>query len=69
MMTSCLKSFRVIKEKEDQGYSYDVANASFELLALEILGEMPSYFTVKRYRVGVERRKNNIINQFLYPRR
>ena len=49
---------RVIKEKEDQGYSYDVANASFELLALEILGEMPSYFTVKRYRVGVERRKN-----------
>ena len=49
---------RVIKEKEDQGYSFDVAGASFELLALELLGRMPSYFNVKRYRVGVERRKN-----------
>ena len=49
---------RIIKEKEDQGYSYDVAGASFELLALKLLNQMPIFFNVKRYRVGVERRKN-----------
>ncbi len=49
---------RVIKEKEDQGYSYDVAGASFEILALKLLDKMPSFFNIKRYRVAVERRKN-----------
>ena len=47
-----------IKAREDQGYSYDTAQASFELLARRALGEMPSFFEVKRYKVTVERRKN-----------
>ncbi len=47
-----------IKAKEAQGYSYDTAQASFELLAREELGQLPSFFEVKRYRVTVERRKN-----------
>ena len=47
-----------IKEREAKGYSYDTAQASFELLAREELGLMPSFFEVKRYRVNVERRKN-----------
>ena len=47
-----------IKEREDQGYAYDTAQASFELLAREELGRMPEFFEVKRYRVTVERRKN-----------
>lgn len=47
-----------IKEREAQGYSYDTAQASFELLAREELGLLPSFFEVKRYRVTVERRKN-----------
>jgi 2-isopropylmalate synthase len=47
-----------IKEREAQGYSYDTAQASFELLAREELGLMPEFFEVKRYRVTVERRKN-----------
>ena len=47
-----------IKEKEAQGFSYDTAQASFELLAREELGMMPEFFEVKRYRVTVERRKN-----------
>jgi len=47
-----------IKEKEAQGYSYDTAQASFELLAREELGLMPAFFEVKRYRVTVERRRN-----------
>jgi 2-isopropylmalate synthase len=47
-----------IKEREDQGYSYDTAQASFELLARRALGQMPRFFEVKRYKVTVERRKN-----------
>ncbi len=47
-----------IKAREDEGYSYDTAQASFELLAHEELGRMPTFFEVKRYKVTVERRKN-----------
>ncbi|MBK5945493.1 citramalate synthase [Rhodobacter veldkampii DSM 11550] len=48
----------VIKAREDQGYAYDGAQASFELVAMAELGLMPAFFEVKRYRVTVERRKN-----------
>ncbi len=47
-----------VKTREDQGYSYDGAQASFELLARRELGLLPTFFEVKRYRVTVERRKN-----------
>jgi len=47
-----------IKAREDQGYSYDTAQASFEILAREELGQLPEFFEVKRYKVTVERRKN-----------
>lgn len=47
-----------IKEREAQGYSYDTAQASFELLARRELGLLPEFFEVKRYRVTIERRKN-----------
>ncbi|MFV0493163.1 MAG: citramalate synthase [Pseudorhodobacter sp.] len=47
-----------IKRREDDGYAYDGAQASFELLARRELGLMPDFFEVKRYRVTVERRKN-----------
>jgi 2-isopropylmalate synthase len=47
-----------IKAREAEGYSYDTAQASFELLARSALGQMPEFFEVKRYRVTVERRKN-----------
>ena len=47
-----------VKAREDQGYTYDSAQASFELLARNILGQMPQFFEVKRYKVTVERRKN-----------
>ncbi len=48
----------VVKEREDQGYAYDGAQASFELVARAELGLLPEFFEVKRYRVTVERRKN-----------
>ena len=47
-----------IKACEDEGYAYDGAQASFELLARRELGLCPEFFEVKRYRVTVERRKN-----------
>ncbi|MDG1737391.1 MAG: citramalate synthase [Paracoccaceae bacterium] len=48
----------VIKTRESEGYSYDTAPASFELLARRELGLLPEFFEVKRYKVTVERRKN-----------
>ncbi len=48
----------IVKEREDQGYAYDGAQASFELVARAELGLLPQFFEVKRYRVTVERRKN-----------
>ncbi len=47
-----------VKLREDQGYAYDGAQASFDLLAREQLGLLPRFFEIKRYRVTVERRKN-----------
>ncbi len=49
----------VVKEREDQGYAYDGAQASFELLARRELGLCPSFFEVTRYRVTVERRRSS----------
>lgn len=48
----------VVKAREDAGYAYDGAQASFELVARAELGLLPQFFEVKRYRVTVERRKN-----------
>ncbi len=48
----------LIKEREDAGYSYDTAQASFELLARRELGLLPHFFDVERYRVISERRRN-----------
>lgn len=48
----------LVKLREDQGYAYDGAQASFELLARGELGLLPRYFEVERYRVTVERRRN-----------
>ncbi|GGE97603.1 citramalate synthase [Stappia taiwanensis] len=47
-----------VKEREAQGYAYEAADASFELLARRRLGEVPQFFDVKSFRVMVERRHN-----------
>jgi 2-isopropylmalate synthase len=48
-----------VKVREDRGYAYDsAAAASFELLARGMLGALPRYFEVERYRVTTERRMN-----------
>jgi 2-isopropylmalate synthase len=48
----------VVKQREAHGYSYESADASFELLARRELGEVPKYFSVDSFRVMVERRHN-----------
>ncbi len=47
-----------VKQQETRGYSYDTAQASFELLARDELGQLPTFFEVARYKVTVERRPN-----------
>ncbi|WP_099826532.1 citramalate synthase [Oceaniglobus indicus] len=47
-----------VKAREEAGYSYDTAQASFELVARRVLNRLPAFFEVKRYRVTIERRKN-----------
>jgi 2-isopropylmalate synthase len=53
----------VVKEREDMGYAYDGAQASFELLARRELGLLPRFFEVLRYRVTVERRGGNRLSE------
>lgn len=45
-----------VKDREAQGYAYEGADASFELLARQILGYVPDFFTVTSFRCMVERR-------------
>lgn len=47
-----------VKAREDRGFAYDGASASFDLLARGMLGQLPRFFEVERYRVTVERRTN-----------
>ncbi|HBQ23113.1 MAG: citramalate synthase [SAR116 cluster bacterium] len=50
----------VVKDKEHHGFAYDLADASFAVLALRELGQLPSYFEVESFRVSVERRFNAV---------
>jgi len=44
-----------VKDREFVGYSYDGADASFELLARRIMGEIPKYITIHNYDVSVKK--------------
>ncbi|MEQ9812041.1 MAG: citramalate synthase [Azospirillaceae bacterium] len=48
----------LVKQREFEGYAYDNAEASFELLARRMLGQVPDYFRVQRFTVVDERRFN-----------
>jgi 2-isopropylmalate synthase len=47
-----------VKEREASGYAYEAADASFELLARRMLGQVPHYFDVEKFDVNVEHRVN-----------
>ena len=53
-----------VKDREFAGYSYDGADASFELLARRLLGEIPKYLTISKYDVSVKRDSKDKINSF-----
>ena len=42
-----------VKDREFSGYSYDGADASFELLTRRLLGQVPNYIQIKNYEVRV----------------
>jgi len=46
----------VVKEREAEGYAYEGADASFELLARKMLSGLPEFFRVTSFRCMVERR-------------
>jgi 2-isopropylmalate synthase len=46
----------IVKEREAQGYAYEAADASFELLARATLGGVPDFFDVESFHVSVERK-------------
>jgi 2-isopropylmalate synthase len=47
-----------VKQREADGYAYEAADASFELLARRTLSDIPPFFLVDSFRVTVERRHN-----------
>ena len=49
---------KIVKEKEYKGYSYDGAEASFELLVKNFLSMVPVFFELSSFRVIDERRYN-----------
>jgi 2-isopropylmalate synthase len=56
------KILEEVKDREFSGYSYDGADASFELLANRLLGKVPDYLNVESYRVTVEKSEKLITN-------
>ncbi|MBL8674035.1 MAG: citramalate synthase [Rhodospirillales bacterium] len=48
----------IVKERESNGYAYDGADASFELLARRELHTVPDYYALQSFRVLAERRWN-----------
>ena len=55
-----------VKDREFSGYSYDGADASFELLANRLLGKLPEYLKVKSYNVSVSKSDKILTKQMLY---
>jgi len=50
-----------VKELEARGWSFEAADASFELLVRSALGEVPQPFTLESYRVLVEHREDGAV--------
>jgi 2-isopropylmalate synthase len=49
-----------VKDREALGYAYEGADASFFILAQRVLGRVPEFFKVERFKVNVERRFNAV---------
>ena len=57
------KLLNEVKDREFNGYSYDGADASFELLARRITGKIPRYISITEYDVSVKKSSSgNIVS-------
>lgn len=54
-----------LKNREDEGYSYEDAEASFALLAWKVFADVPEFFKINSFRVLVEKRLNALGNEVL----
>ncbi|HWG93852.1 MAG TPA: alpha-isopropylmalate synthase regulatory domain-containing protein, partial [Mycobacteriales bacterium] len=52
-----------VKDLESVGYSFEAAEASFELLLREEMGERPHYFDLESWRVIVEHRAGAVVSE------
>ncbi len=50
-----------VKDMESQGYHFEAADASFELLAMKTLGKFEEFFSIKGYRVIEEKREDGAV--------
>jgi 2-isopropylmalate synthase len=52
-----------VKQLESVGYSFEAAEASFELLLREQMGERPHFFDLESWRVIVEHREGAVVSE------
>jgi 2-isopropylmalate synthase len=52
-----------VKDLESVGYSFEAAEASFELLLREEMGQRPRYFELESWRVIVEHRSGAVVSE------
>lgn len=57
-----VKVLEDLKRLEDEGYQFEGAEGSFELLMKKALGKYKSLFDLEGFRVTVEKRKNGTLN-------
>ncbi|HHT9154081.1 MAG TPA: alpha-isopropylmalate synthase regulatory domain-containing protein, partial [Candidatus Hypogeohydataceae bacterium YC40] len=57
------KILREVQERENQGYHYESAEASFEILVKKLLGKHRKFFDLEGYRTIVEKRKGRPVTE------
>ena len=56
---SIVKILEKLKILENEGYEFEGVDASFELLARRIMGEIPKYITIHMYDVTVKKNSSD----------
>ncbi len=56
------KILNKVKELEDEGYQFEGADASFELLMKKTVGDYKPFFTLKSFRIIVEKNGHEMLN-------
>ncbi|MBI4777761.1 citramalate synthase [Candidatus Desantisbacteria bacterium] len=57
------KILKKVKELEDAGYQFEGADASFELLMKKTVGDYKPFFTLKGFRIIVEKKEDEILSE------